>query len=327
MPAAAGAPVAVEEQAAATLRLSVVVPATDAPPTLARCVAAIDAATDPPAEVLVITDPTNGTPTAARNTGALIATGDILVFIDADIEVHPDAFRRIRNTLSTGASVTAVFGSYDDTPGDDGVVSQFRNLLHHHVHQASPGAIETFWAGIGAVRRDVFAAAGGFVDHPIEDVEFGMRLTAAGASIVLDPDLLGTHLKRWTIPSMVRTDLLTRGAPWIALALRHRTVPNYLNWGWRHRVSALSSVGVLGALVLQCPEAAVGALGSLVVLNWSFYGLLLRRSGPAIAAAGIGLHVIHHLTAVAAIPTGIAVYIFGRSHSPAVNACASVASA
>ena len=39
-------------------------------------------------------------------------------------------------------------------PPRRGAVSRFRNLLHHHVHASSPGPAETFWAGLGAVRRE-----------------------------------------------------------------------------------------------------------------------------------------------------------------------------
>jgi hypothetical protein len=296
-----------------TLRLSVVVPATDAPPTLQRCVAAIKAADDPPAEVVVVEHPRGIRPAAARNRGARLATGDVLVFVDADVEVHHDAFQRIRAMFDEEIGVTALFGSYDDDPAGQGAVSQFRNLLHHHVHQGSPGTVGTFWAGLGAIRREAFVEAGGFVDHPIEDIELGMRLTERGASIVLDPRVQGKHLKVWTVANMVKIDLLVRGAPWIGLALRHRTSPAVLNLGWRHRISAAASVSALGALLLRRPRAAVTALGVFLGLNRSFYKLLLRRTGPRAAAAGIGLHLLHHLTGVAAVPTGIALYVRKRS--------------
>ena len=39
-----------------------------------------------------------------------------------------------RGSTPTPAS-TALFGSYDDAPAAPGLVSQFRNLLHHYVHQ------------------------------------------------------------------------------------------------------------------------------------------------------------------------------------------------
>ena len=314
---------------AKALQLSVVIPATNAPPTLDRCLRAIRTAAEPPGEIVVIDDPLRAVPAdprntgplaraaAARNRGAETATGDVLVFIDADVEVHPDVFTRIRRTLGEEADVVAIFGSYDDDPADEGHVSQFRNLLHHHVHRNSPGTISTFWTGLGAVRRDAFVATGGFPERPMEDVELGMRLAAKGASIVLDPRVQGRHLKRWTIGSMTKTDLLMRGAPWVALALRHRAPPAVLNCGWRHRFSAVASISSLAAVVFRRPVTALGALGVFVGLNQSFYRLLLRRRGPRTAAAGVCLHLLHHLTCVAAVPAGVALYATERLTEPA----------
>ena len=46
-----------------------------------------------------------------------------------------------------------------------------------------------------------------------------MRLRGAGAAIALDPRVRGTHLKRWSLGSMVSTDLRRRGIPWMRLQL------------------------------------------------------------------------------------------------------------
>ncbi|MGH7896935.1 MAG: acetone carboxylase subunit gamma, partial [Candidatus Binatia bacterium] len=40
--------------------------------------------------------------------------------------------------------------------------SRFRNLLHRHVHQEGAGPATTFWAGLGAIRREAFERVGGF---------------------------------------------------------------------------------------------------------------------------------------------------------------------
>ena len=53
-------------------------------------------ADDPPEQVIVVERPEHLVSGAARNLGARQANGDILVFVDADVEVHPDAFVRIR---------------------------------------------------------------------------------------------------------------------------------------------------------------------------------------------------------------------------------------
>jgi GT2 family glycosyltransferase len=293
--------------------LSAIVPATNDPPTLERCVAAIRAAEEPPEEVVVVDSAAAPGPAAARNEGAARAAGDVLVFVDADVLPHRDAFRRIRRAFDADSGLTAVFGSYDDAPEASGLVSSFRNLLHHHVHQSAAGPASTFWAGLGAVRRDAFLAAGGFDSNryrvpAVEDVDLGLRLTAAGGRIQLDPDVQGTHLKAWSLMEMIRTDFARRGVPWTELLLRRGTTSTALNLGWRHRLSAVATLTGAAALLLRRPRPAVGAAAALVALNGSFYALLLRRRGPAEASAGIVLHAVHHLTAAAAAAVAVAAH-------------------
>lgn len=300
--------------------LAAVVPATDRPPTLDGCLAAIEAAHDGPDEVIVVDEPTQLHPATARNSGAARATADVLVFVDADVRVHPDAFAKIAAAFAADPELDALFGSYDDDPPARDPVSGFRNLLHHHVHQHAGGEAKTFWAGLGAIRRSTFERLGGFVEHPVEDIELGMRLHERGGRIRLDPEVQGAHLKRWSLASMVRTDLLVRGAPWVGLLLRHRSAAVGLNLGWRHRLSALASlallaaVGAAAAAELLALLLAGGALALLTTLNFSFYRLLARRRGLRQAALGLVLHVVHHLVAVAALVLGLALFVV--AHRP-----------
>lgn len=297
--------------------LTVVVPATNEPETLERCVAAIRNAEDPPDELIVIDRPPNAGPAKARNIGTKRATQEVIVFVDADVEVAPDAFGRIREAFADMPDLTAVFGSYDDSPADPGLVSSFRNLLHHHVHQQGSRAATTFWAGLGAVRRNDFLSVGGFDEwrfpHPsVEDIELGMRLVARGGRIALDPDLQGKHLKHWTLNGMVRTDLYRRGVPWVRLLLASRSTQPALNLAWRHRVSALASIALVTALAAGRPRLAGPPLLLLLALNRHFYALVLRKRGLRAAAVAVPLHIIHHLTSAAAVPLGLAEHLLDR---------------
>jgi len=296
-------------------RLTVIVPATDAPATLDRCLEALAAAAGAD-QTIVVREPARGGPSLARNRGAHEADGDVLVFVDADVVVHDDALLRIREAFAADPSLTALFGSYDAWPAAPGTVSRFRNLLHHHVHHEAAGPAATFWTGLGAVRRDAFLEVGGFDParrlNYVEDIELGMRLADAGARIRLDPAIAGTHLKRWTLVSMVRTDLVNRGVPWARLLLRRGSAPGALNLGWRHRLSTLASLALVGGVLARRPAVAVGALAVLGVANRGFYALLARRLGPRGAAAGVGLHVVHHLTAAASLPIAVVLHLGER---------------
>ena len=303
--------------------LSVVVPATDRPATLARITAAIRRAQAPPDEVIVVDGPPELSAAAARNLGARRAAGDLLVFVDADVEVHRDAFARIRAAFDADPDLTAVFGSYDDRPSARGRISVFRNLLHHHVHQASAGPAETFWAGLGAVRRDAFLAVGGFDEgrypHPsVEDIELGVRLAGRGARLRLDPRIQGTHLKTWTLRTMVWTDFARRGIPWVALQLHSGRPSTALTCGWHHRLSAAACLLAGASAVRRSPTGVALSGLTLVSLNRSFYRLLARHGGRRDALLGVALHALHHLTAVASLVGGLAAHLHERTDGDAV---------
>ena len=226
-----------------------------------------------------LTGPPAG-PGKARNAGAALARGTWLVFIDADVVVHRDTLRKFADAGARDPGVVAVFGAYDSRPMARGVITEYRNLLHRYVHLQGSGDAETFWAGCGAVRRDWFLEAGGFdvEKYPrpqIEDIELGYRLRDRGGRIVLDPDIQATHLKRWTLAGMLRTDIRDRGIPWMRLLLERRgSARPTLNVG---RAEALK-VGLAGAALLGGPVGVLlGApwllaalpIGALVLTAWN----------------------------------------------------------
>lgn len=302
----------------APLTLAAIVPATDDPPTLGRCTAALAAGERAPDELLVERRPDGEGPAAARNVAAAATEADVLVFVDADVEAHPDALSRIERRLLADPGLAAVFGAYDDAPEAPGLTSRFRNLLHHHVHARAPGEAETFWAGLGAVRREAFEAAGGFdagrfAAASVEDVELGMRLRAGGMRVLLDPAIRGRHLKAWTPLSMLRTDFARRGVPWALLLLEGGGGRSALNLGWRERASALASVLLVAAAPARRPRLALAALLATLGLNRRFYALLARKGGAPLLAAGIPLHLLHQLAAVAAVPAALALHLRDRA--------------
>lgn len=328
--------------------LSVIVPAYNCAPVLRRCLAALAASTLPRSEwELIVADDgsTDDTvcsaapvadrvvqvpegpagPGRARNEGACVATGEVLVFVDSDVCLAPTALEQFASLFREQPDLGAAFGAYDVAPDAQGFVSQYRNLLHHYVHFTSAGPAVTFWAGCGAVRREAFFAVGGYdagrYRRPqIEDIELGYRLRAMGVPILLQPEIQGKHLKRWTFLGGLVTDFRDRGVPWMQLLLERRTltVTGPLNLGAREKLfTVLTPLGLgtaVVALALRSPVlGAVAAAmilsviaGNLQLLRWfahmrgwrfAIANMPLRLTYYALnslaAAYAIGSHVLH----------------------------------
>ena len=306
------------------LLISIIVPVYNNPRDHRECLSALIASSCSDSEIIVVddgsTDDTpsvaagmgvrvlrlakNSGPSAARNFGACHARGDILFFVDADVVAMPGAVSRVVKTFNEQPGVDAVFGSYDVRPRIKGVISQYRNLLHHFVHQKGNPEASTFWAGCGAIRRSAFEEIGGFDEKRfprcIEDIELGYRLRESHHRIFLDKGLHGTHLKRWTIRSMIRTDIFCRACPWTRLILESKKAPQDLNLKRGQRLSVVMA-GLaflflfLAPFRLELLKFSAGALAGMIILNRDLYTFFYRQRGLFFTIACIPLHLLYYL--------------------------------
>jgi uncharacterized membrane protein YphA (DoxX/SURF4 family) len=251
-------------------------------------------------------------PGAARNRGAEAARGRILVFVDADVCVHPDVVRRMHEALSKEPGLAAVFGAYDLGPAAPGFVSQYRNLLHHYVHQRDAGEAVTFWTGVGAVRREAFEHVGRFDEgqNQLEDIELGYRLSSHGHRIELRPEIQGSHLKQWSLLTMAMADVRHRGVPWMRLLLGRRNLSRRLTLNVRRGEQLLT--GLMGVVILSAAAAlvpgystwfAAAALATFLIVagNWPFLAWLAQQRGWWFALRAIPLRLLYYALNVVSV--------------------------
>jgi len=273
--------------------------------------------------VIRLPQPSRG-PGYARNRGVERARGECVVFLDADVLVRSDTLTRLAEIMSTRHDVDAVFGAYCDEPEAAGVVSKYRNLLHHYTHAQEPGEAQTFWAGCGCVRRAVFVAVGmydewRFSRPQIEDVELGYRLSAHGHRILLQPEIQVTHLKRWTFGGMIRADFMDRGVPWARLLAEQRALlgaaaSKARSLSLRAKEKSNTFLVCLGIVLLilsaitapNHPLAVLGGicLGLVVLRGLPLYAFFFRKRGLVFAVCGVVLHLIYYVTAAVSVVWG-----------------------
>jgi GT2 family glycosyltransferase len=254
----------------------------------------------------VISNPGVPGVSATRNAGAKAATGNILAFADSDVLLPRSHVDRLAQAFADHPEASAAIGSYDDQPAAPGLVSRYRNLLHHHTHQHGSPDAQTFWAGCGAVRRTAFEEVGGFDESyrlpSVEDIELGYRLSQAGHRIRLVPDWQVKHLKKWRLRDLVATDIGRRAIPWTRLLRREKRLDNDLNIDHSSRLSAAlicSGMVLLPLGFFWRPAFFLGALllALATALNWTFYRFLARVGGWAFAVRAIPLHWLYFMSA------------------------------
>ncbi|MFN0071609.1 MAG: glycosyltransferase [Chloroflexota bacterium] len=241
-------------------------------------------------------------PGRARNIGAALATTPLLCFIDADVRVRPDTLSDFVALFDADEGLAAAFGSYDTNPTHPGLLSQYRNLVHHYVHQTGLESASTFWSGCGAIRTSIFLEHGGFdpayTRPSIEDIELGYRLRADGENIRLAKHIQVTHMKRWTLWGILVTDIRDRALPWTSLIRRTRHLPNDLNLQRSGRASAVSvfMLGMLSVFGFLRPAAWLAIplpISVLLSCNRGLYAFFLRQRGPMFLLGAMPMHWLY----------------------------------
>lgn len=208
--------------------ISVIIPHYNQPETLDRCLASLagqaagghavevivadnGSATPPEAVVArhpgvrLIVEAEKG-PGPARNAGIRASQGEILAFIDADMEAGPGWLAAIAARLADpsvqvlGGDVRILHRDEARPTALEAYESEFSFRMEHYIR--SQGFTGT---GNLAMRRAVFDAVGPFAGMGVaEDRDWGHRATAQGFSITWAPEMLAFHPARTTFAELAR---------------------------------------------------------------------------------------------------------------------------
>jgi lipopolysaccharide/colanic/teichoic acid biosynthesis glycosyltransferase/glycosyltransferase involved in cell wall biosynthesis len=201
--------------------ISVIVPAYNAQDTLDKCLEALqnqsiasdqyeilvvnDGSTDRTPEIasrrgVRLIEQPNAGPAAARNAGANAASGEILVFTDADCEPAPDWIAQIASPFSD-PDLAGAKGAYRTSQRswvarfvqleyEDKYGRMMRSMRRH-------GTIDFIDTYSAAYRQDIFLSNGGFDPTfrtaSVEDQELSFRLAQKGYKMLFVPEAIVSH--------------------------------------------------------------------------------------------------------------------------------------
>lgn len=216
---------------------------------------------------------------AARNTGADVAGGRLLVFMDADVRLTRDTLERLVEGLED-PGVVLTFAMYSEGRHLRTLGGRFKNVWVRWSYLRCPSDVRWMNTALAAIRRDDFAAVGGYDagDDWLEggnDIDFGRVVTERLGTVRLRHDIDCDHLKEMSLAGLLRNDFhRTRGFFRTALNSREiRRVPASNGYG---NIPVGFMLGVVGA-----GSVPLGLL----------FGVAGFGAGWALAAGGALLHL------------------------------------
>ena len=150
----------------------------------------------------------------ARNRAASLASGDVLIFLDAHVDLEPGWVDALLAPLSEpGVGATAPAISVRGNEDNVGYGLRWRNstLAVEWLPPAArtPYAVPLLPGACIAIRRDVFFACGGFdrglIQWGSEDAELSLRLWLLGYELRVVPGVVVSHLFRERHPYEVES--------------------------------------------------------------------------------------------------------------------------
>ncbi len=321
--------------------ISVIIPARNASDTLPECLAALENQTVPREryEVIVVDDGSSDQtssvaqrdgvvvvrqphmgPAAARNRGAEVAQGDVLLFLDADCVPSPDWIEQMVSSLSEDGVVGAK-GRYETR--QRGVVARFAQLEFEekYARLARHRYIDFVDTYSAAFRRDVFQKERGFdTSFPYwsaEDVEFSFRLAIKGYRMVFNPKATVFHRHASRLWPYLRKKF--RYGYWRVTVYRRypgklvrdsytpRTLPVQIVLA-----GAVAATWTASIFVPQSRILAGALSGAFLLSTLPFLISGLRRDLP-VALISPGLIFLRSLAQGAGLALGLAMTLLGRA--------------
>lgn len=324
-------------------RISIIVPFYNQPELLPKCVESILNSTYRDIEIIAVDDCStddswekistqnvtgistlkNVGPAAARNLGSKMARGEVLFFFDSDVGVQPSAIEQAVKLFDENPELAAVFGAYTIEPMYNNFFTVYKNLVHHFTHYISRRRVHTFWAGCGAIRKDVFFKLGGFDEGYsapcVEDIELGYRLTENGYKVKLEPSIQVAHGKRYNLKSLITSDLKFRAIPWARLLAVKNTFYPDLNLRIENIVSGI----IIGLLIPICIILALPSTNLLLpllvalpivylLLNFHVFSFVLKQKRLPFLLKFIPMYTLTYVYSIIGFAIGATPVVFKR---------------
>jgi glycosyltransferase involved in cell wall biosynthesis len=202
----------------------------------------------------------NAGPSAARHRGVLEARGEILVFVDDDMEL-PSRFLETHLGYHASGRPTAVFGLYASDPkiAEKSIFERYHGLKWDQLSRAAQtgdlivdGTLLA--TGNASMRREDYLRAGGFdLSLPrAEDMALGLDLEELGVDLVFSNTAYSVHLSDHTQPEKWRWRAFIHGKLEPGIGRKHPRMAHADPWRFAFSLPLSGRILCLPAVLAPC---------------------------------------------------------------------------
>ncbi len=195
-------------------------------------------------DVRVLWRECNGGTSAARNDGFAAAQSEVIVLLDADDLLPPDALRAIARGFDAHPEIGFLYGTYlrqdhGDRPGRPIAITA---VALAESLRSRPFSLATNWQLIGTtpIKKSLWQQLGGYDcsygNEELHDVEFWLRVIATGSTYRQIPETI-YHWRKYLGSNSRKVS----PRAWAKLAQQYRSL--YQHQGLEHRALTLMVLG------------------------------------------------------------------------------------
>ena len=302
--------------------LSIVIPSYNSNSTIFKLIESISNSQEKPYEVIIVDDCStdnslksilknyswirilqlqkNSGPSRARNIGAVIAKREIILFLDSDVILTPNAIGTVEKKHKENPDIAGYQGRYHWEAANPGLFQSYKALINHYwyLNSKESTTINFLVTYACTIKKDILLEVGGFDEAykgaDVEDYELGYRI-AEKYKLLHEPKLEVYH----HFPGFIKNtrNYIDRGSKWFSLFIKNKRFDSggatSRNEAMIRLLGGLSFLSFFTAFLNKKMFVLFISISTLYILaNYRFFFFCLQKKGVKYLLLGIIFHYI-----------------------------------
>lgn len=275
--------------------------------------------------VLLIRMEKNGGPAIARNRGVREAKGDIIFFLDSDVEVLDGTVREVKEYFEKDPSANCVIGICSTEPLNKGFVATYMAMFEYiHLIDRQYSPVSVFAPRCGAIKKDLFLKVGGYDEGyggaDVEDFELARRINKEDR-IILNPKMMVRH--QFANFRQALKIYFKRTVMWVHLFFKEKQMDNAGPTSPSNGIAAICAFSSF-LLLLLIPLLSFAKpvfwilIAVYLVSNFKWWNFMLREAGFNFAIRALLLNYFLGIEIVGSAIYALVTHVLSNKKSPEV---------